>query len=228
MCLEQQNFVGCWVFWFFIHTNNVSVVEKYSCEKNQQYSGKIPSPPTTFAVTLFQLVLLVVDFIFASCNMLIVAFLSLSGFTMVMSCKHCKSFVLCHLQIPPYSHTLQIHPSNQLLRWFRRYCGGYCSLWWFLWWHWHHCRQECEAVVQKITSAWLKNFVLGVGASPVLQTCFIPSLMLLGILESPGGSEDDEREGILFELMTISIDPLTFFVVMCHTTKWVHMSRMRH
>lgn len=43
MCLRKQNLVGYWVFGFFTHINNVLVLQKYSCEKNNSRGKKYHS-----------------------------------------------------------------------------------------------------------------------------------------------------------------------------------------
>ncbi len=74
--------------------------------------------------------------------------------------NHYESYAVCQLQHPPDHSTPQYHPINQLLWWLERECNGYCCLWWFLWLHWHCCRQEYPAAVQKITSDQLKVLLL--------------------------------------------------------------------
>ncbi len=175
---------------------------------------------------------LIVSYIFSARNVLIVGFFLFYGLIVLMLSGICgqqsKYLVPCQLQHPPDCPPPQYYPANQLLWWLRRYCNVYCCLGWFLWQHWHHCKQENETAMQIITLAWLKIFVLGKGASLAPWTCCIPSQILLWILNSHGGSGNDGREGILLELTVMLLDPLDFFVVTSHATKWGKMSRTRH
>ncbi len=172
------------------HADDVLVLQKYSCEKNNT-EGKIPFSPSRFVTALFHLVLLFVDWFFSTINFLLLQFLLFSGLTLLMLgdiFHYWSSWIL--FSVSPQHHpdcpTPQFHPANQFILWLSVKCDDYCCIGWFLWQHWHYHIQKYKAAVQKI-SCWPESKYL-------LSCCFL-RMMILEALRSQGGGGNDGGKG---------------------------------